>query len=102
MTYCAALSYVARHELQKLTVVGVCFDAEAVLQTADPGTLVARSRHGAVAHSVAALDARRPLAVIQPPTVRLPSEPVASTVCPFSGVRVTCRAQKSCFLLNVL
>jgi len=73
-----------------LTVVGVGFDAEAVLHAADPRSLVFGSRQGAATDAVASLDAGRPLAVVHPATVRLTPEPVASTVRPLAGIHVAC------------
>jgi len=75
---------------KKLTVVGVGFDAKAVLHATNPRALVAGSRHGAMTDAVATLVASCPLTVVDPPTVGLPPESVASTVRPFSDVRVTC------------
>ena len=89
-----------RAQEAELTVVGVGFDAEAVLHAADPRSLVLGSRQRAATDAVAALDASRPLAVVDPATVRLPAKAVTSTVGPLARVRVTCTDQRFIYRLK--
>jgi len=83
------------YESTELTFVGVCFDAEAVLYAADPRPAVTGPGHRAMTYAVAAFDASRPVATVDPATVRLSAETVTTPVSPLTGVLVTCTDRKT-------
>ena len=68
------------------TSIRVRLRAVAVLQPVGPRALVLGAGHGGLPDAVAALEALRPLAAVQPPPARLHAQPVALPVLPVALV----------------
>ena len=64
------------------TSIGVRLGAVAVLQPVGPRALVLGPGHRRLPDAVAALEALRPLAAVQPPPARLHAQPVPLAVLP--------------------
>lgn len=77
-----------RSSAHPLTSVPVGLDAVTVLQPVAPGALVAGRAGEALAHTVAALEAMRPLAPVHPFALRLHAQPVAFALRPIPVVGV--------------